>query len=162
MCFLLSATVFLAQKYTEGVTVFPCQRLQYLLHCWQWSVYVNTTKQRNSCIFMKAVVRRTRHILTLYGHTEIFVNNVTMYTCFFPICIKKKLVAFQTRPENYLFWEDFTGISVNFGNWLYFKFRDGRPLFLFRAWIAPILRTVLWREELEWKIWLGFQRFVYL
>jgi len=24
--------------YWEGLTVFPCQRFQFLLHCWQWRV----------------------------------------------------------------------------------------------------------------------------
>ena len=33
---------------------------------------------------------------------------------------------------------------------------------LFRDWIAPILRAILWKKELEWKTWLNFQSFVYL
>jgi len=45
------------------MTVFPRQHFQYLLHCWQWRVYVNTTERRNSCISVAAVVRWTRHIL---------------------------------------------------------------------------------------------------
>jgi len=71
------------------MTVFPCQRFQYLLRCWQWRVYVNTTKRRDSCISMASVVRRTRHILTLYVHIAILVNNVKMCTSFSTICIQK-------------------------------------------------------------------------
>jgi hypothetical protein len=81
--------MYVTQKYWKRMTVFPCQRFQYLFHCWHWRVYVSTTERRNSCISMVAVVRGTYHILTLYVHIAILVNNVKIYTCFSPICIQK-------------------------------------------------------------------------
>jgi hypothetical protein len=81
--------MYVTQKYWEHMTVFPCQRFQYLLHCWHWRVNVSTTERRISCISMVAVLMRKHHILTLYVHIAIFVNNVKIYTCFSSICIQK-------------------------------------------------------------------------
>lgn len=149
--------------YWERMIVFPCQRFQYfVLHCWQWRLYVSTREQRNSCISVVAVVRWMRHILTLYVHIAILVSNGEMYTCFSLIYIKKTH-DFSTStwklPVLRIFYRH---ISCILQLTVFLSLETGVYYSPFRDWIAPILRAILWKEELEWKIWLSFQSFVYL
>jgi len=60
LCFILLAVKYVEQQYRERVTVLRWQSFRYLLHCWQYHMYVNNTKGTHFCVTQ---VRRSVNII---------------------------------------------------------------------------------------------------
>lgn len=75
MCFLLLVATCVEQQCRERIAVRPRKHFQCLLHCWQWSVFINNTK--GTYVSRATVVTWMPHDVTWHTLPNLLLSSVT-------------------------------------------------------------------------------------